>query len=283
MEKRALGKGLEALLPPSGPKIQTGAGEIQQLEVQYILPNRYQPRREFADADLAELAESVKQNGLLQPVLVRRKGDGFFELIVGERRLRAAKLAGLKNIPAIVRNSSDEQAMELALVENLQRKDLNPMEAARAYHRLLHEFGFTQDTVAQRIGKDRSSIANIARLLNLPNEIQQLVESGLLSTGHAKVILGLTKTDAQLKLARQIVDSQLSVRQAEKLAMTRPRSPKAKRGPSRLNKPYPDLEEKLQRRLGTRVSIMKSRSGGKIIIEYFTPADLDRLLDLLLE
>ncbi|MBM4121389.1 MAG: ParB/RepB/Spo0J family partition protein [Nitrospira sp.] len=282
MEKRALGKGLEALLPPSGPKTQASAGDIQQLEVQYILPNRYQPRREFADADLAELAKSVKQNGLLQPVLVRRKGDGFFELIVGERRLRAAKLAGLKSIPAIVRNSSDEQAMELALVENLQRKDLNPMEAARAYHRLLHEFGFTQDTVAQRIGKDRSSIANMARLLNLPNEIQQLVESGLLSTGHAKVILGLTKTDVQLKLARQIVDSQLSVRQAEKLATSRQRSPKAKRSSPRL-KPYPDLEEKLQRRLGTRVGIMKSRSGGKIIIEYFTPTDLDRLIDLLLE
>jgi ParB family chromosome partitioning protein len=283
MEKRALGKGLEALLPPSGPKTQASPGDIQQLEVQHILPNRYQPRREFADSDLAELAESVKQNGLLQPVLVRRKGDGFFELIVGERRLRAAKLAGLKSIPAIVRNSSDEQAMELALVENLQRKDLNPMEAARAYHRLLHEFGFTQDTVAQRIGKDRSSIANIARLLNLPNEIQQLVESCLLSTGHAKVILGLPKIDAQLKLARQIVDSQLSVRQAEKLAMARQRSPKAKRSSSRLNKPYPDLEEKLQRRLGTRVSIMKSRNGGKIVVEYFTPADLDRLIDLLLE
>ncbi len=224
----------------------------------------------------------MKQNGLLQPVLVRRKGDGFFELIAGERRLRAAKLAGLKSIPAIVRHSTDEQAMELALVENLQRKDLNPMEAARAYHRLLHEFGFTQDTVAQRIGKDRSSIANIARLLNLPSEIQQLVEIEKISTGHAKVILGLTKTEAQLNLARQIVDSQLSVRQAEKLATGHQRSPKAKRGPQRL-KPYPDLEEKLQKHLGTRVSILKSRSGGKIIVEYFTPADLDRLIDLLLE
>lgn len=282
MEKRALGKGLDALLPSSGPKGPASVGEIQQLEVQSIIPNRYQPRKDFADSELAELAESVKQNGLLQPVLVRRKGDGFFELIAGERRLRAVKLAGMKSIPAIVRNSSDGQAMELALVENLQRKDLNPMEAARAYHRLLQEFGFTQDTVAQRIGKDRSSIANIARLLNLPNEIQQLVESGLLSTGHAKVILGLTKPEAQLKLAKQIVDSQLSVRQAEKLTAGHQRSTKAKRGSRRLT-PYPDLEEKLQRRLGTRVSIMKSRSGGKIVVEYFTPADLDRLIDLLLE
>lgn len=282
MEKRALGKGLEALLPSSGSKAPASTGEIQQLEVQYIIPNRYQPRKEFADSDLAELAESIKRNGLLQPVLVRRKGDGFFELIAGERRLRAAKLAGLKSIPAIVRNSSDEQAMELSLVENLQRKDLNPMEAARAYHRLLHEFGFTQDTVAQRIGKDRSSIANISRLLNLPNEIQKLVESGQISTGHAKVILGLTKMEAQLKLARQIVDSQLSVRQAEKLATGHQRSPKTKGKNQRL-KPYVNIEEKLQKRLGTRVSIVQSRSGGKIIVEYFTSADLDRLIDLLLE
>ena len=185
MEKKALGKGLEALLPERRPLHTSPTGEIQELPLDQIMPNRYQPRREFADWELAELAESVKQNGVLQPILVRRKGDGFFETIAGERRLRAAKLAGLQRIPAIIRNSSDEQSMELALVENLQRKDLNPMEAARAYHRLINEFAFTQDTVAQRLGKDRSSIANIIRLVNLPNEIKMLVESGAISTGHA--------------------------------------------------------------------------------------------------
>jgi ParB family chromosome partitioning protein len=280
MEKRALGKGLEALLPTSA-KPTTGAAEIHQLEIEQIRPNPYQPRKDFSEPELMQLAESLRQNGLLQPIVVRRKGDGFFELIAGERRLRAARLAGLSTIPAIVKNSSDEQTMELALVENLQRKDLNPMEAARAYHRLVNEFGFTQDAVAQRIGKDRSSIANIARLVNLSNEIQVLIESGQISTGHAKVLLGLTRPESQLKLAGQIVEQQLSVRQAEKLAARESRSAKSKRGVHK-QKPYPDLEDRLQRRLGTRVQIMRSRRGGKIVVHYFSPVDLDRLVDLLL-
>jgi len=281
MEKKALGKGLEALLPERRPLHASPAGEIQDLPLDQIMPNRYQPRREFADWELAELAESVKQNGLLQPILVRRKGDGFFETIAGERRLRAAKLAGLRSIPAIVRNSTDEQSMELALVENLQRKDLNPMEAARAYHRLINEFAFTQDTVAQRLGKDRSSIANFVRLVNLPNEIQMLVESGAISTGHAKVILGLPRPEAQIKLARRIVEGQLSVRQAEKAAADESRVSKVKTS-MRQQKAYPDLEDRLQKRLGTRVSILKSRRGGKIVIHYFTSAELDRLLEAIL-
>ena len=281
MEKKALGKGLEALLPERRPLHTSPAGEIQELPLDQIMPNRYQPRREFADWELAELAESIKQNGLLQPILVRRKGDGFYETIAGERRLRAAKLAGLRSIPAIVRNSTDEQSMELALVENLQRKDLNPMEAARAYHRLINEFAFTQDTVAQRLGKDRSSIANIVRMVSLPNEIQVLVESGAISTGHAKVILGLPRPEGQIKLARRIVEGQLSVRQAEKAAAGESRVSKVKAG-TRQQKPYPDLEDRLQKRLGTRVSILKSRRGGKIVIHYFTSAELDRLLEAIL-
>ncbi len=281
MEKKALGKGLGALLPERRPLHTSPAGETQELPLDQIMPNRYQPRREFADWELAELAESIKQNGLLQPILVRRKGDGFFETIAGERRLRAAKLAGLRSIPAIVRNSTDEQSMELALVENLQRKDLNPMEAARAYHRLINEFAFTQDTVAQRLGKDRSSIANIVRLVNLPNEIQVLIESGAISTGHAKVILGLPRPEGQIKLARRIVEGQLSVRQAEKAAAGESRVSKVKTG-IRQQKAYPDLEDRLQKRLGTRVSILKSRRGGKIVIHYFTSAELDRLLEAIL-
>ncbi|MEK6526432.1 MAG: ParB/RepB/Spo0J family partition protein [Nitrospirota bacterium] len=281
MEKKALGKGLEALLPERKPQNISAAGEIHELPLEQIIPNRYQPRREFAESELAQLAESVKQNGLLQPILVRRKGDGFFEVIAGERRLRAVKLAGLHSIPSIIRNSSDEQTMELALVENLQRKDLNPMEAARAYHRLINEFGFTQDAVAQRLGKDRSSIANIARLVNLPNEIHVLVESGAITTGHAKVILGLNRPEAQINLARRIIEGQLSVRQAEKVAAGESRFIKAKRG-ARQQKPYPDLEDRLQKRLGTRVTIAKSWRGGKIVIHYFTSAELDRLLEALL-
>jgi ParB family transcriptional regulator, chromosome partitioning protein len=280
MEKKALGKGLEALLPDHALKKIAAAlsGEVQELPLHTIQPNRYQPRTDFGETELSQLAESIKQNGIIQPVLVRRKGDGFYELIAGERRLRAAKLAGLMTIPAIVRNSSDEQTMELALVENLQRQDLNPMEAARAYHRLLNEFGFTQETVAQHLGKERSSIANFVRLINLPSEIQSLVESGALSTGHAKVLLALNQQEAQLKLARQIVENQLTVRQVEKMVAT---MFKRSRTTSRI-KPYPDLEEKLQKRFGTKVSIVNEQNGGKIVLHYFAPVELDRLVEMLL-
>jgi ParB family chromosome partitioning protein len=280
MEKKALGKGLGALLPETAAT-PVGGGDVQAISLNHIFPNRYQPRTEFSEAELLELAASVKQNGLLQPVLVRRKGDGFFELIAGERRFRAAKLAGLITIPAIIRNSSDQQAMELALVENLQRKDLNPMEAGRAYYRLVNEFSFTQDLVAQRIGKDRSSVANLMRLTNLPLEIQALVESGAITTGHAKVLLGLPTPEGQIALARQITEAQLSVRQAELLVSEQLRSIKPRRG---LRRPHTtsDLEERLQKRLGTRVTLTTGRRGGKIVLHYFSPVELDRLLELLL-
>jgi ParB family transcriptional regulator, chromosome partitioning protein len=279
MEKKALGKGLEALFPEIGKKAAILDREVQELPIEHILPSRYQPRTDFGEADLLRLAESVKHNGILQPVLVRRRGDGLHELIAGERRLRAAKLAGLRTIPAIIRNSSDQQAMELALVENLQRQDLNPMEAARAYHRLLTEFGFTQEMVAQRLGKDRSSIANLVRLLNLPSEIKQLVESGTLTTGHAKVIMGLTDQAAQLRLAREIVNNQLTVREAEQMvaSWSRPSSTRTRR-----QRVYPDLEDQLQKRFGTKVSITKARKGGKIVLHYYAPDELSRLLELLL-
>ena len=281
MEKKALGKGLEALLPEGRFKAAPLERDVHEIPLINIIPNRFQPRTDFTEADLAQLADSIKQNGVLQPVLIRRKGDGLYELIAGERRLRAAKIAGLLTVPAIIHNSSDQQAMEMALVENLQRQDLNPMEAARAYHRLIQEFGFTQEAVAQRIGKDRSSIANIARLVNLPDEIQRLVESGLLTTGHAKVILGLAPLQAQLTLARQIVENQLSVRQAEKIAANG--SATKRTAPPQPTYPaYPDLEERLRKHVGTKVSIIKGRSGGKIVLHYFAPAELDRLLEMLL-
>ena len=282
MEKKALGKGLGALLPEILPKILPIERETtQDVPLDRIVPNRYQPRHMFEPGELAQLAESVKRNGVLQPVLVRRKADGLFELIAGERRYRAAKLAGLKSIPAVVRNSSDEQSMELALIENLQREDLNPMEEARAYSRLVTEFGLTQETLAQRFGKDRSSVANSLRLLNLPNEIKELVESIKLSMGHAKVLLGMSRPELQIKLAKLIIDGQLSVRQAEQLIASDLRAGKSKHSARKITA-YPDLEEKLRKRLGTKVAIHKGRKGGRIEIHYFEPADLDRLADLLL-
>jgi ParB family chromosome partitioning protein len=289
MEKKALGKGLGALLPEAGnvaghlsggPAISSH--EVQEIPLDQIYPNRYQPRTEFSEGELLELAESLKQNGLIQPVLVRRKGDGFFELIAGERRFRAAKLAGLTSIAAIVRNSSDQQAIELAMIENLQRKDLNPMEAARAYCRLVNEFGFTQDQVSQRIGKDRSSVANLIRLVNLPIEIQHLVESGAISTGHAKVLLAMATAESQIALAKQILEGQLSVRQTELLAADHLMSMQPKRGVRR-SRPPSDLEARLQKRLGTRVTLVSGRRGGKIVLHYFSPAELERLVEHLFQ
>lgn len=282
MEKKALGKGLGALLPESLPKILPIERETtQDVPLDRVVPNRYQPRQSFEPGELAQLAESVKRNGILQPILVRRKADGLFELIAGERRFRAARQVGLKSIPAVVRNSSDEQSMELALIENLQRADLNPVDEARAYHRLVTEFGLTQETLAQRFGKDRSSIANSLRLLSLPNEIKELIESLKISVGHAKVLLGLSKPELQIKLAKQIIEGQLSVRQAEQLIASERRAGKARPAARRLTV-YPDLEEKLRKRLGTKVTISKGRKGGRIEIHYFEPADLDRLVDMVL-
>lgn len=282
MEKKALGKGLGALLPESLPKILPIEREAaQEIALDRIVPNRYQPRQTFEPGELANLSESVKRNGILQPVLVRRKADGLFELIAGERRYRAAKLAGLKQIPAVVRNSNDEQSMEFALIENLQREDLNPMEEARAYQRLLSEFGLTQELLAQRFGKDRSSIANSLRLLNLPNEIKELVESLKISMGHAKVLLGLTRPDLQIKLAKRIVTEQLSVRQVERLLAVEGRVGKTNVAPKRAVG-YPDLEEKLRKRLGAKVQIRKQRKGGRIEIHYYEPTELDRLVELML-
>ena len=205
MEKKALGRGLDALLPATKPVSMSELSDVQHLRVDAIVPNRYQPRQTFSPQELAELTASLKESGLLQPILVRRKGDGIYELISGERRWRAAKDAGLETIHAVIRNCGDEESVVLALVENLQRTDLNPMEMARTYHRMMNEFGLTQDIIARRVGCERSSIANVVRLTQLPLEIQQLIESNQLSMGHAKVILGLPGQNEQLKVAQLVV------------------------------------------------------------------------------
>jgi len=277
MEKKALGKGLEALLPDNKPKTPP-AQDVQQVPLDRIIPNPFQPRTHFDEHELEELTASIQANGVLQPVLVRRKAEGLYELIAGERRFRAAKQAGLATIPVVVRNTGDQQAMELALVENIQRSDLNPIEAARAYHRLTREFGLTHEHIAERVGKDRSSVSNIARLLNLPNEIQELVQSGALSTGHAKVLLGLASAAEQLRLAHLITASQLSVREAERLAG----GPGKKRPAHRAGRMHADLEERLRRRLGTKVTIARAGKAGKIVLHFFSDDEFSRLADVLL-
>lgn len=282
MEKKALGRGLDALLPTTKPAPMPELPEVQHLRIDAIVPNRYQPRQTFPPQELAELAASLKQSGLLQPVLVRRKGDGMYELISGERRWRAAREAGLETIQAMIRNCSDEESILLALVENLQREDLNPIEMARAYQRMMNEFGLTQDTVAQRVGCERSSVANAVRLLQLPVEVQHLIETDQLSAGHAKVILGLASPAEQLRVAHLVVSRNLSVRETEQILssglIVRKRNAKELR-----RSPFSDVEERLQKRLGTKVSVLNGRRGGKVIIHYFSPAELDGLLEQLLQ
>ncbi|THJ21148.1 MAG: ParB/RepB/Spo0J family partition protein [Nitrospira sp. CG24E] len=281
MEKKALGRGLDALLPSVRPVSMPELPEVQHLLVDSIVPSRYQPRQTFSPEELAELTASLKQSGLLQPILVRRKGDGIYELISGERRWRAAKQAGLETIQAVIRNCGDEESVVLALVENLQRADLNPMEMARSYHRMMNEFGLTQDIIAQRVGCERSSIANVVRLINFPLEVQQLIETNQLSMGHAKVILGLSGQSEQLRIAQLVVSKSLSVRETEKIIESSPVA--KKRGTKELRQtPWSDVEERLQKRLGTKVIIQKGRRGGKIVIHYFSPPELDGILETLL-
>lgn len=281
MEKKALGRGLDALLPAAKPVSMPELPEVQHLLVDSIVPNRYQPRQSFPSQELAELTASLKQSGLLQPILVRRKGDGIYELISGERRWRAAKQAGLETIQAVIRNCGDEESVVLALVENLQREDLNPMEMARTYHRMMNEFGLTQDIIAQRVGCERSSVANVVRLMHFPSEIQQLIETNQLSMGHAKVILGLSDQNEQLRIAHLVVAKSLSVRETEKVIESS--SIAKKRGTKELRQTaWSEVEQRLQKRLGTKVIIQKGRRGGKIVIHYFSPPELDGILETLL-
>ncbi|WHZ27445.1 MAG: Chromosome (plasmid) partitioning protein ParB [Nitrospira sp.] len=282
MEKKALGKGLGALLPSSKVGQSAEPVDVQRIRIEHIVPNRYQPRHIFTPEELAELAASIKESGVLQPIIVRRKGDGIYELIAGERRWRASKEAGLETIPVVIRNCSDQESLLLALVENLQREDLNPMETARAYSRMMNEFGLTQDAIAVKVGRDRSSVANFVRLIHLHPEVQELVEGGTLTTGHAKVLLGLQSPEEQLRIGKMVVASTLSVRETEKLVDLSLVGRKKRQPKSLQSSPWADLEIRLQKRLGTKVTIHPHKQGGKIVIHYFSPDELDGIVDTLL-
>jgi ParB family transcriptional regulator, chromosome partitioning protein len=282
MEKKALGKGLGALLPSSPLSRPTEFADIQRIRIDHIVPNRYQPRHAFSQNELAELASSIKESGVLQPIVVRRKGDGIYELIAGERRWRASKEAGLETIPVIIKNCSDQESLLLALVENLQREDLNPMETARAYSRMMKEFGLTQDAVALKVGCDRSSVANFIRLTQLHPELQALVEAGRLSAGHAKVLLGLASPEEQLSLGKTVVSASLSVRDTERL-ITRSLEGKKNRPTPGRNSLLTDLENRLQKRLGTKITLQpQKQGGGRLVIHYFSKEELDGVVDILL-
>ncbi len=278
MEKKALGKGLAALLPESEVK-ETGQ-TIHMIPVTQIQPNRYQPRKTFVEEELRELVESIKRHGILQPVLVRRKSEDRYELIAGERRFRAATLAQLPAVPAVIRKSSDEESTILSLIENIQRSNLNPVEEAKAYRRLIDEFGVTQEAVAERVGRDRASVANICRMLSLPTEVQGMVASGQLTLGHAKVILGKKNAEDQLTLAKRIVRDQLSVRQVEQLVKQGSRKARSRRTAG--NPLHADVEDRLRKHLGTKVVIRSRRQKGELVLTYYSQEDLTRIVDVML-
>lgn len=276
MAREALGRGLAALLEGADA---TAESELMELPVKQIRPNPFQPRQHFDLERLRELSDSIRQQGVIQPILVRRSTEGY-ELLAGERRLRAAQMAGYNTIPALVKSADDREALEVALLENLQREDLNPMEEARAYRRLQSEFQLTQDEVAQRVGKDRSSVTNMLRLLKLPAPLQADIETGRLRMGHARALLALDSEAAQQRLRDQILSEWLSVRETEEQIRTQKRRRVAKPPkPAHLKA----IEETLNQRFGARVAIKPGRKRGKIEITYQGEDDLQRLLNLLNE
>lgn len=279
INKRGLGRGLGALLP-SGPAEQAEAAS--EIAIAEIVPNRFQPRRVFDEGALAELSQSIMQHGVIQPILVRKTLQGY-ELVAGERRWRASQLAGLETIPAVVREYSDGEMTEIALIENLQREDLNPIEEAIAYRRLMEEFELTQEEVAHRIGRSRSQIANIVRLLNLDPVVQEHVSCGTLLMGQARPLLALEDAEMQREAAQNIVENGLSARDAEELVRRLVKTPKAKQPPKPERREIfvAEAEDRLKMILGTQVKIKPGRLKSKIEIEFYNPEDLERILEVL--
>jgi ParB family chromosome partitioning protein len=273
-QKKVLGRGLSALIPSKSEP----AGALAQLPIDSITPNPDQPRKSFDDRSIEEMARSVREHGIVQPVVVTRTGDNRYRLIAGERRLRAARKAGLQSIPAVIKELlHDGDALQIALIENIQREDLNPMEEASAYHQLHQEFGLTQEEISRRVGKERSTVANFLRLLKLPEAVKKLLASGALSMGHARALLSMESSKKQEQLAGRVVARDLSVRQTEMMAAA-PGKKKPKR--EKLKDVFTrDAEEKLTRSLRTKVEIDRRRRGGVIHIRFASEDDLIRIFD----
>lgn len=283
-KKMALGKGLDALIPNLRLDAPTDAVPKSYFfcELDVIQPNRYQPRSRFKPEELAELAESIRNQGIIQPLLVRKAKNGY-ELIAGERRLRAARMAGLETVPVVVRDLTDAEMLEMSIVENIQREDLNPVEEADAYHRLMTEFSLTQDQVATRVGKSRSAVANFLRLRHLPQPIREGLADGTLSTGHARALLGLDKQHRQLAAYREVISRELTVRQTEQLVnrLKKAATTPAPRPPGSDAVHYSRIAEELSRHYGTKVQITRRKKQGKVEIDFYSEDDLNRLLTLL--
>jgi len=291
--RKALGKGLHSLLPtrPTAPTADAPPvaayptdGEVQRLPIEQVIPNPNQPRRDFDETGLLQLAQSIEREGIIQPIIVRKTAAHEYQIIAGERRWRAAKLVGLKHVPVIVRTADDEQVLELAIVENIQREDLNPIELAMAFQRMATELGLSHDEIGQKTGKERTTITNSLRLLQLPAELQSMIAAKQLSAGHARALLKFEDEQLQREIAKRCIDEGWSVRQIEEF--TRPKAVGAK-----ATKPEAPLDpnvkfalSELERALGTKVRIIEARGGkGRIEIEYYSSEDLSRIYDLIVE
>lgn len=286
-KKMALGRGLSALVPEDERSTNE---ELREIDIDLIEPNKEQPRTRFDDEKLGELTQSIKENGIIQPIILRRNKNNKFEIVAGERRWRAAQKAGFKKIPAVIREVSDEKLLELALIENIQRHELNSMEEARAYQKLIKTLGLTQEMVANRVGKDRVLIANYLRMLRLPDDIQKLVEEEKITVGHARALLGVENHASQRLVARSIMEMSLSVRETERTVKRVAAGESVEKTISKERKSkvvdanVRAAEEKLRRRFGTKVKIAPDGrgTGGKIEFEYYSEADLDRIFQLLM-
>ena len=292
--KRGLGKGLDSLIPTNvmmesevkHAAVSTASSAEEEkdgtlmVKPSKVEPNREQPRKNFDEDSLQELAESLKQFGMLQPILVQNRGD-YYEIIAGERRWRAAKIAGLKEVPVIVRELTDQEIVEISLIENIQREDLNPIEEAQAYKRLLTEFHLKQDEVAERVSKSRTAVTNSMRLLKLCDEVQKMVVDDMISTGHARALISIEDPEEQYLIAQKIFDEKLSVREVEKLVKDLHKPPKPPKEENKtLQAIYQEISERLKQSLSTKVSVSAKQNGaGKIEIEFYNHEDLERLLE----
>ena len=292
--KRGLGKGLDSLIPTNvmmesevkhatvstASSAEEGKDGTLMVKLSKVEPNREQPRKNFDEDSLQELAESLKQFGMLQPILVQNRGD-YYEIIAGERRWRAAKIAGLKEVPVIVRELTDQEIVEISLIENIQREDLNPIEEAQAYKRLLTEFHLKQEEVAERVSKSRTAVTNSKRLLKLCDEVQKMVVDDMISTGHARALISIEDPEEQYLIAQKIFDEKLSVREVEKLVKDLHKPPKPPKEENKtLQAIYQEISERLKQSLSTKVSVSAKQNGaGKIEIEFYNHEDLERLLE----
>lgn len=275
MIKKGLGKGLGALIT-SADSENTG---VREMRINEIEPNTGQPRKYFNDDKLAQLAESIKLHGIVQPLIVKRDEDTY-KIVAGERRWRAARIAGLETVPVIIKDLSSKQVMEIALIENLQREDLNPIEEAEAYERLISEFGMTQEDISVAVGRSRPAIANSVRLLTLQEKLKTLVINGDLSSGHARALLSIEDSALQIKASEEIINRGLNVRETEKL-VKRVLSKKEKRAPKKLDEEYLAIEDRFREIFGTKVRIVRSNKSGKIMIEYYSMDELERIVEMI--